>query len=153
MGIYKIYLIRGVKVGCTKEYPKRIITQGFKVEDSEILEEHDDIEIASQREIELQIQYFGKRDSGSTYIRSYQTLLKASQVSAKSPKRGQKLKGTKLSLEFREKLSKAHMGKVVSEKHRKSISDGMKGIVFSDSHKAALKEAWVLRKQKNKTQE
>lgn len=56
------------KIGCTTDYPNRPESQGLT--HYMILEEHDDIEVASQREIELQIQYLGKRDSNSTYANS-----------------------------------------------------------------------------------
>lgn len=65
------------KIGCTTDYPNRPESQGLT--DYMVLEEHDDIEIASQREIELQIQYFGKRDSTSTYANS----MKARSISGK----------------------------------------------------------------------
>jgi len=53
---YSIYHIPGIKIGCTKQkVSKRVKQQGYTK--FEILETYDDIEIASDREIELQKQY------------------------------------------------------------------------------------------------
>lgn len=52
---YFIYHIPGIKIGCSTEPHKRISNQGFS--NFEIIEKHEDIIIASQREIELQEQY------------------------------------------------------------------------------------------------
>jgi hypothetical protein len=53
--MYTIYHIPGVKIGCTKHVHKRIKEQGYI--NYEVLEEHIDINIASDREIALQKQY------------------------------------------------------------------------------------------------
>jgi hypothetical protein len=53
--MYYIYHIPGVKIGCTKNIESRIKAQGYS--DYEILEEHTDIYVASDREIALQKQY------------------------------------------------------------------------------------------------
>lgn len=53
--MYYIYHIPGVKIGCTKNLKSRIKSQGFT--EYEILEEHYDINLASDRERELQRKY------------------------------------------------------------------------------------------------
>lgn len=58
--MYSIYHIPGVKIGCTDNVERRIIQQSFT--NYEILEEHTDIFIASDREIQLQKQYGYKVD-------------------------------------------------------------------------------------------
>jgi hypothetical protein len=68
---YYIYHIEGVKIGCTDDIKRRIKQQGYPI--YSILEEHDDIYIASAREIELQKQYAYKVDT----IPYYQTLKNA----------------------------------------------------------------------------
>ena len=55
MKTYYIYHIPGVKIGCTSDLNKRMADQGFT--DWNILEEHTDIYLASDREIELQKEY------------------------------------------------------------------------------------------------
>ena len=52
---YYIYHIKGKKIGCTQNPKKRIKDQGFT--NYEILEEHTDIIVASEREMELQREY------------------------------------------------------------------------------------------------
>ncbi len=60
--MYYIYHIPGVKIGCTNNLHRRL-----KVEQNansfEVLEQHNDIHIASNREIELQKKYGYKVDT------------------------------------------------------------------------------------------
>ena len=52
--MYSIYHIPGIKIGCTKQkVSKRIKQQGYT--NFEILETHTDINIASEREKELNL--------------------------------------------------------------------------------------------------
>ena len=60
---YYIYHIPGVKIGCTKNLKHRIKSQGFI--EYEILEEHYDINLASDRERQLQRKYGYQVDSGT----------------------------------------------------------------------------------------
>ena len=60
--MYYIYHIKGIKIGCSINPKKRIQQQGYRNSDWEILEEHLDKTIASNREIELQKQYGYKVD-------------------------------------------------------------------------------------------
>tara|TARA_B100001287_G_scaffold276591_1_gene288051 strand:+ start:3024 stop:3422 length:399 start_codon:yes stop_codon:yes gene_type:complete len=53
--MYYIYHIPGVKIGCTKDLEKRMSDQEFT--EWQILETHEDIHVASDREIELQKEY------------------------------------------------------------------------------------------------
>jgi hypothetical protein len=66
---YTIYygtLPNGIdKIGVDSNYPARAKVQ--RLTDYSKMEEHNNIDIASAREIELQIQYFGKRDNSLTY--------------------------------------------------------------------------------------
>jgi hypothetical protein len=71
--MYYIYHIKGVKIGCSTQVNKRIKEQGFS--DCEILEEHLDIYVASDREIELQKKYGYKVDT-TPYWQSSQRLRK-----------------------------------------------------------------------------
>jgi len=52
---YTIYHIPGIKIGCSKRIENRIKEQKFN--EYEILEVHNDINIASEREKELNLQY------------------------------------------------------------------------------------------------
>ncbi len=53
--MYYIYHIEGVKIGCTSDIKARMKQQSFNK--YEILEEHSDVYLASDREIELQKKY------------------------------------------------------------------------------------------------
>jgi len=55
MKTYYIYHITGIKIGCTSDLQKRMADQGFT--SWNILEEHTDIYLASDREIQLQKEY------------------------------------------------------------------------------------------------
>ena len=64
---YYIYHIKGVKIGCSVNPKLRVNKQGYT--EFEILEEHTDIDIASNREIELQKEYGYTLDC-TTYTQS-----------------------------------------------------------------------------------
>ena len=61
--MYYIYHIIGVKIGCTKNLKSRIRVQGFT--EYEVLEEHYDINVASDRERQLQRKYGYQVDNGN----------------------------------------------------------------------------------------
>jgi len=69
MKIYYIYHIIGKKIGCTSQPKKRIKRQGFH--NYEILEQHTDIIVASDRERELQKEY-GYKVDGKPYWQTLQ---------------------------------------------------------------------------------
>lgn len=60
---YYIYHIPGIKIGCSMKPNRRVKSQGY--ETYEILEIHNDIDIASKREVELQKQYGYIIDTGA----------------------------------------------------------------------------------------
>ena len=64
---YYIYHIKGIKIGCSVTPKIRVKKQGQY--EFEILEEHTDIDTASDREIELQLQY-GYTPDCTTYKQS-----------------------------------------------------------------------------------
>ena len=61
MKIYYIYHLKGKKIGCTQNPKRRTKKQGF--DNYEILEQHTDIYIASDRELELQREWGYKVDT------------------------------------------------------------------------------------------
>lgn len=67
--MFKIYHIPGIKIGCTTQPIERVKEQGYS--NFEILEEHTDVYIASDREQELQREY-GYRVDECPYWKSYQ---------------------------------------------------------------------------------
>ena len=62
------------KIGVDSNYPARAKVQ--KLTDYYKMEEHDDIDVAGAREIELQIQHFGKRDNSVSYRQQVELLEK-----------------------------------------------------------------------------
>ena len=85
---YYIYHIEGKKIGCTTNLKRRVREQGYT--QYSILETHDDIKIASDREIELQKQY-GYRVDRATYFKSLNNLSAAGKLGGIN---GGKLGGT-----------------------------------------------------------
>ncbi len=76
---YIIYHVKGVKVGCTCDWPKRIIDQGFTENECEILHEVDDVYEASDLEIKEQkargykvdsVPYFKSLNARNNWIRT-----------------------------------------------------------------------------------
>ena len=68
--MYYIYHIKGVKIGVSTEPEIRVKNQGYT--DFEILEEHTDINLVSNREMELQKEYGYRIDRVSYKISSKQ---------------------------------------------------------------------------------
>jgi hypothetical protein len=64
--MYYIYHIQGVKIGCSTQPTKRVQNQGYS--NFEILEEHSDINVVSDRELELQKHYGYKVDTVPYHI-------------------------------------------------------------------------------------
>ena len=88
--MYYIYHIPGVKIGCSKEPEKRIADQGYT--DYEILEQHEDIFVASDREIELQKEH-GYRVDRNPYWQSLQNRHKWNSESCAKAIETKRLKG------------------------------------------------------------
>lgn len=93
--MYYIYHILGIKIGCSKNPKRRVNQQGYG--EFEILEEYEDINIASERELELQKQYGYKVDC-TTYSKSIQG------YSVENVSKAGKASATKQWLENREEL-------------------------------------------------
>ena len=126
---YSIYIGRlpsgKWKVGCDINYPNRPKQQKMKI--YTCIETHDCIYKASDREIELQIKYFGKRDSNA----SYHEIVKRAEQSAK------KRIGKPLLEETKAKMSKARQGTRISEETKALL-------LGSKNHWAKLTEVDVL---------
>jgi hypothetical protein len=66
--MYTIYHIEGVKIGCSNNPKARVRAQGYSV--FQVLEVHEDIQVASKREIDLQLEYGYGRDCNAPYTKS-----------------------------------------------------------------------------------
>jgi len=112
--MYYIYHIPGVKIGCSKNPKRRVKQQGYIK--YTILEQYEDIDLASKRELELQKEY-GYRVDTNTYSSSIQG------YSLEKVKKAGTISAKKKWLENREKqlenCSKA--GKANSKKYSKTI--------------------------------
>jgi len=90
--MYYIYHIPGVKIGCTNNLHRRLkVEQNTK--SFEVLEEHMDIHIASDREIQLQKKYGYKVDTVPYYF-SIQNLLKGKDKGNSKEARAKAVKNT-----------------------------------------------------------
>ena len=91
--MYYLYHIPGKKIGVTRDLNKRVtLVQGYKENEYEVLEQSEDIDYISDREIELQQSYGYKKD-----IKLYKNLFKmkinATKQTSTFPCPGNKLKG------------------------------------------------------------
>ena len=124
--MYYIYHIDGVKIGCSTNPKQRVKSQGYT--EYTILENHTDIEIAANREIELQKEYgYVEKNIHTNYIQQYQYgekgRLASKGMGAKSQIKN-KIGIFAYSKEERQKLnaSIAHLGaNAVREKYGKPI--------------------------------
>ena len=148
--MYTIYHIKGVKIGCTKHLSRRMKEQGFT--EYEILEVHDDIEIASKREIELQNEY--------GYVDKFCKIdYKTSVINASKNNGGFKKgnipwnKGISHSEASIRKMSEAKIGKKdkpeTIEKKRKAALKSNTTPEYRKAQSERFKEWWRLRKLNN----
>jgi len=116
--MYYIYHIPGIKIGCTTKHPeKRVKEQGYI--DYEVLEEHTDLYIASNREIELQKQYNYPVDN-TPFYKTYELTL-----SGKTSKGGKVSGRMHVESGLWERITKSSVGskkagKISGEKHKQS---------------------------------
>lgn len=109
--MYYIYHIKGVKIGVSTNPVKRVNNQGYI--DFEILEEHTDINLVSERELELQ-QKYGYSIDQVPYYKSYEWCTKGASnggkaVHEKYPNMAKELgskKGRENGLKSRNKVRK-----------------------------------------------
>jgi hypothetical protein len=92
--MYYIYHIPGIKIGCSTNPKRRVRSQGHK--DYTIIEEHIDIMIASDREIELQKKYGYTRDNPQPYYKTMamktpESILKGGKKGGESAKKSGQL--------------------------------------------------------------
>jgi hypothetical protein len=145
--MFKIYHIKGVKIGCTKHLTRRMREQGFT--EYEVLEEHNDINVATIREKELQEEY--------GLIEKYSKIdYKTSVLNASKNKGGFK-KGYKPwndgithSKLTKQKISLGNLGRKQSDEERfkRKLASTNKSDEYRKSQSEKIKEWWRLRKLK-----
>ena len=113
--MYKIYHIKGVKVGCTERWPKRILEQGYTLDQAEILAETDSINHAAKMEQRYQEEYGYPVDTHSyTHIRRVAELNKTPEA---RKKRSIALKGREIT--WKDKIGEANRGRKHSAESKK----------------------------------
>lgn len=130
MKTYYIYHVPGIKIGCTTNIKRRMSQQGFT--NWEILEEHEDIYLASDRELELQTEY-GYTIDHTPYYKTFRRVVNSNRGNTYTL-------GVKLSAETREKISEARKGKKFSAEHCKKISESHKGKTHSAETRKKMSE-------------
>ena len=144
--MYKIYHIPGVKIGCTKHLTRRMREQGFT--EYAVLEQHNDINVASIREKELQEEY-GLIEKYSKI--DYKTsVLNASKTTSKFKNGHTPWNiGVSHSELTKQKISLANSGRKQSaeEKQKRRIAaDSNKSAEYKKAQSERIKEWWRLRK-------
>jgi hypothetical protein len=106
--IYSIYHIPGIKIGCSDNPKRRVKAQGYI--DYDVLETHTDIDIAAEREFELQKEYGYKVDDCKYNQTNYSEMGKTG--GATNVKTGQALKMQKIGCSLGGKIG----GKINGDK-------------------------------------
>lgn len=120
---YTLYHIKGFKWGCTEDIDRRLYQQGYKLSDCCEFEYYDDIHEASKREAEL-----NKICGYDNQHQYYAQIVKV----ARLPK-------------TREAVLKSHIGRTISDEHKKILSKTHKGKYNgSKSKRSVLTESQVL---------
>lgn len=107
--MFKIYHIKGVKIGCTTNVKYRTKSQGFS--EYEIIEVHNDVYKASEREIELQKQYGYKIDTVPYW--------KTRELRIKNTNQTARIKGGKISGNMMVESGKLDLARLKSNEVRK----------------------------------
>ena len=91
--MYYIYHIPGKKIGVTRDLNKRVtLTQGYKPGEYEVLDQSDDIDYISEKEIELQ-QSYGYRIDHKPYKNLFKMKINVTEQTTTFPVPVNKLKG------------------------------------------------------------
>jgi hypothetical protein len=134
--MYKIYHIPGIKIGCSTQPKIRVKQQGYS--NFEVLEKHEDIYVATDRERELQKEY-GYRVDECPYYKSYasrranwkregsvkggtvagQINVKSGKILEAQKKSAELRRGSSHSEEAKAKMRLAKLGKVSPKKGKK----------------------------------
>lgn len=135
--MYYIYEIPGVKVGCTKDMERRQKEQRSKGK-MVLLETHTDIEEATRRERELQLEKgYGIETTTYDFVvyklqplsntpQAISKMLASTDQETKGKLISKALKGKKKSKQHRKNLSKACKGRIIPLETRKKISETSK---------------------------
>jgi len=135
--MYYIYHIPGIKIGLSINPEQRVRKQGYN--EYEILEEHNNVYSASDREIELQKQYGYSVDYNRYSKMNFRKNgIKGSQkwndmVSKDKELRKKQLKQLK---DANSKAVKTNTGKKLTDEQKQNISNGLKGKLIGSNNPA-----------------
>jgi len=159
--MYYLYHIPGKKIGVTRNLNTRVtLMQGYKENEYEVLEQSDDIDYISDREIELQKSYGYKRDR-TLYKNLFKLNMKVNPTEQTStfPVPINKLKGNlldNLGMEWKTpdysfKLEKEHINWIVANARTSMFNDNRSYIYNKAFYEAFFNQDHNLPKQVNLT--
>jgi NTP pyrophosphatase (non-canonical NTP hydrolase) len=109
---YYLYHIPGKKIGVTRDLNKRVtLTQGYKPGEYEVLDQSDDIDYISKKEIELQ-QSYGYRKDHKLYKNLFKMKINVTEQTTTFPVPLTKLKGRlhdQVGLNWQTEFGKIHL--------------------------------------------
>ena len=109
---YYLYHIPGKKIGVTRDLNRRVtLTQGYKPGEYEVLDQSDDIDYISKKEIELQ-QSYGYRKDHKLYKNLFKMKINVTEQTTTFPVPLTKLKGRlhdQLGLNWQTEFGKIHL--------------------------------------------
>ena len=115
---YYLYHIPGKKIGVTRDLNKRVTqTQGYKPGEYEVLDQSDDIDYISNREIELQ-QSYGYRKDHKLYKNLFKMKINVTEQTTTFPVPLTKLKGRlhdQVGLNWQTEFGKIHLSSELAD--------------------------------------
>ena len=159
--MYYLYHIPGKKIGVTRDLNTRVtLIQGYKENEYEVLEQSDDIDYISDREIELQKSYGYKRDR-TLYKNLFKLNMKVNPTEQTStfPVPINKLKGNLLdnlgmewkTPEYNFKLEREHIPWILANARTSMFNDNRSYIYNKAFYEAFFNPAHNVLRRNNKT--
>ena len=115
---YYLYHIPGKKIGVTRDLNKRVtLTQGYKPEEYEVLDQSEDIDYISKKEIELQ-QSYGYRKDHKLYKNLFKMKINVTPQTTTFPVPLTKLKGRlhdQVGLNWETEFGKIHLSSELAD--------------------------------------
>ena len=115
---YYLYHIPGKKIGVTRDLNKRVtLTQGYKPEEYEVLDQSEDIDYISKKEIELQ-QSYGYRKDHKLYKNLFKMKINVTEQTTTFPVPLTKLKGRlhdQIGLNWETEFGKIHLSSELAD--------------------------------------
>ena len=143
---YYLYHIPGKKIGVTRDLNRRVTqTQGYKPGEYEVLDQSDDIDYISQREIELQ-QSYGYRKDHKLYKNLFKMKINVTEQTTTFPVPLTKLKGRlhdQVGLNWQTEFGKIHLSAELADWIANNAHTSMYNSERSYVYNKALWEAFT----------